>query len=96
MFSRALEQSGAMPKLCERLKVSNTLTRLAVGCPTLAVSPQNGTSSDLKRSDIKNFLGEHLPHVPHPPSVRASRALCDQSHAHWNPPFQNPRSATAN
>ena len=34
------------------------------------------------------------PHVPHPPSARASRALCDQSRAHLNPPFQNPRSAT--
>ena len=32
-----------------------------------------------------------------PPSVRALRALCDQSRAHWNPPspFENPRSTTA-
>ena len=29
-----------------------------------------------------------------PPSARASPDLCDQSCAHWNPPFQNPRSAT--
>ena len=32
---------------------------------------------------------------PHTPNAHASRALCDQSHAHWKPPFQNPRSATA-
>ena len=42
------------------------------------------------------FLGGHVPQVPNTPSVRASFALCDQSHAHWNPPFQNPRSATGN
>ena len=29
--------------VCERLKVSNTMTRLAVDRPNLAVSPQNGT-----------------------------------------------------
>ena len=40
------------------------------------------------------FLGGHVPQVPHTPSARASLALCDQSRAHWNPPFQNPRSAT--
>ena len=48
----------------------------------LAVSPQNG----LKRSEI---LGGHVP-TCHIPLARALRAL----YAHWNPPFQNPRSAT--
>ena len=37
--------------------------------------------SDLKS---KAFPGGH----------DTSHALCDQSRAHWNPPFQNPRSAT--
>ena len=32
--------------------------------------------------------------MPHIPCPRTSCALCDQSRAHWNPPFQNPRSAT--
>ena len=33
------------------------------------------------------------PHVPHL-LARALRALYAISRAHWNPPFQNPRSAT--
>ena len=66
------------------------MTRLAVGRPTLAVSPQNGTKSDLRRSEIKNFPAGRAT----PTSARASCALCHQSRAHWNPPFQNPRSAT--
>ena len=70
------------------------MTRLAVGCPTLAVSPQNGTKSDLRRSEIKKFPGGTCPPRATPISVHASRALCDQSRAQWNPPFQNPRSAT--
>ena len=28
------------------------------------------------------------PHVPHPPSACASRVLCHQSRAHWNPLFK--------
>ena len=70
------------------------MTRLAVGRPTLAVSSQNSTKSDFRRSEIKNVPGGHISHVPHSPSARASRALCHESRAHWNPPFQNPRSAT--
>ena len=40
---------------CELLKVSNTTIRLAISRPTLAVAPQNGTKSDLRRSEIKKF-----------------------------------------
>ena len=43
--------------------------------------------NDLRRSEIKIFLGGHV-HVPHPPSARTSCALCDQSRAHWNPLFE--------
>ena len=50
-------------KLCERLI---WLQMLAVGRPTLAVSLQNGTKSDLRRSGSKNFPGGACPHVPHP------------------------------
>ena len=83
-------------KLCERLKVSNTMTRLEVCRITLTVSPQNDTKSDLRRSEIKDFPrgGGTCPPTCHTPLARASRTLCDQSHAPWNPPFQNPRSAT--
>ena len=43
------------------------MTRLAVGRPTPAVSPQNGTKSDLRWSEIKKFsCGDMSPHVPHP------------------------------
>ena len=71
------------------------MTRLAVGRPTLAVLPQNGTKSDLRWSEIKNFPVGTCPPRATPTSARASCALCHQSRAHWNPPFQNPRSATA-
>ena len=71
------------------------MTRLVVQL-TLAVSPQNSTKSDLRRSEIKNFPGGTCSPPATPPSVRALRTLCDQSRAHWNPPFQNSRSATAN
>ena len=70
------------------------MTRLAVGRPNLAVSPQNGTKGDLRWSEIKNFLGGTCPPRATPPSMRTSHALCGQSRAHWNPPFQNPRFTT--
>ena len=70
------------------------MTRLAVGRPTLAVSPHNGTKSDLRMSEIKKFSWGTCPPRATSPNARASRALCHQSCAHWNPPFQNPRSAT--
>ena len=48
------------------LKASNTMARLilAVGRPTLAISPQNSTRNDLRRSEIKNFPGEACPQTP--------------------------------
>ena len=58
------------------------------------LSPQNATKSDLRRSEIKNFPGGHVPHVPHLPSTCASHTFHDHSRAHWNSPFQNSRSAT--
>ena len=65
---------------------SNTM--LTVGHPTLAVSPMNGTKSDLRRPGIKNFPGGTCLHVPHP-LARALRALYAISHvSHWNPLFK--------
>ena len=71
---------------------------------TLAFSlaPQNGTRNDLRRSEIKIFPGGRgMP--PDSPCGRASCALLhftcfimlQRSSAHWNTPFQNPRSTTA-
>ena len=61
--------------LCECSKVSNTITRLAVGRPTLAVSPQNGTKSDLRRSEIENLRGGTcFPRATHP-STRFARFM---------------------
>ena len=52
-------------------------------CPTLAVSPQNSTKSDLRRSEIKNFPGGggHVPQVSHSLAC-ALCALYAISHVH--------------
>ena len=54
---------------------------MAVGRPTLAVSPQNGTKSDLRRSQIKNFPGGYVP-TCHTPLAFALRALYAIGHMH--------------
>ena len=69
------------------------MTRLAVGRPTLAVSPKTAPKAISEGLKQEFSWGDMSPHVPHP-LARASRASCDQSRAHWNPPFQNPGSAT--
>ena len=61
------------------------MTRLAVGRPTLAVHPKMAPKAISEGLKSKIFLGGHVPHVPHPPSVHASRTSCHQSRAHWNP-----------
>ena len=62
---------------------------MAVGRPTLAVSPPNGTKSDLRRSEFKDFPGGHVLHVPHP-LARVLRALYAISHVHTGTPLFDP------
>ena len=72
------------------------MTRLAVGRPTLAVSPQNGTKS-LRRPEIKIFLGGTCPPTWHPaPIVHTHHVIIRSIYGKPEPPFQNPRSATDN
>ena len=63
------------------------MTRLAVGRPTLPVSPQNGTKSDLRRSEINTFPVGTCPHVPHPPSARAFARFMRSVTCTLEPPF---------
>ena len=67
--------------MCRRLKTSNTMTRLAVGRTTPAVSPQSGTKSDLRRSEIKNFPGGACP------LARTLHTLYAISHMHTGTPL---------
>ena len=46
---------------------------MEAGCPTLAISPQDCTRNDLRRSEIQNFLGGGM--SPHPPTGRARMRL---------------------
>ena len=48
---------------------------IGVGRPTLAVSPKNGTKSDLRRSEIKKIPGGHVCHVPHPQRAHFARFM---------------------
>ena len=81
-----MERSGAMRLIVRAFNLASN-TMLVVGRPTLAVSPQNGTKSDLRRSGIKNVSGGTCPYVPHP-LARALRALFAISNVSTlEPPF---------
>ena len=58
------------------------------GRPTLAVSPQNGTKSELRRSqkvwNQKIFLGGHVPQVSHTPSARFMRSVTCTLEPHFS------------
>ena len=79
---------GAKPshafKLCERLKASNTMTTFGSWSSSSAVSLQNSTKNDLRRSEIKNFPRGTCPHTHLPHALRALYAI---SHVHTGTPL---------
>ena len=85
-------------KFCECLKASSTMTRFgSMSSNSCYFTPKQHQKQSQKVRNQKFFLGA-CPQTPLAGALSCALlhfTMCsDQSSAHWNPPFQNPRSTT--